>query len=405
MSDIKIAFVTPWYGQDIPGGAEAEARRTAEHLLGAGMQVEVLTTCVREFRSDWATNYHRAGVSVENGVPVRRFPVRSRDREAFDAVNYRLMQGLSVTPAEEELYLAESVRSLALESYIAEHRQAYLYFFIPYMFGTTYWGIRSAGDHAFIIPCLHDESYAYMGVFRGMFERVQRVILHSNPELRLTRSLYGLSEPILALIGEGVDTDWESHSEALREKYRLERPFVLYAGRKDPGKNVDLLIRYYRRYRSGHPDGPDLVLIGGGALQAAVSGDEGIHDLGFVPAQDKYNAYAAAVCLCQPSLQESFSLVVMESWVAEVPVLVHADCAVTREHCVRSNGGLFFTTYREFEACLDVLLARPLVREALGRNGRRHVLENYHWDVIVDRFRQLVDDYCAMDQGRSAVGV
>jgi len=398
VSDIKIAFVTPWYGQDIPGGAEAEARRTAEHLLGAGMQVEVLTTCVREFRSDWATSYHRPGVSVENGVPVRRFTVRRRDREAFDAVNYRLMQGLSVTPAEEELYLAESVRSLALESYIAEHRQAYLYFFIPYMFGTTYWGIRSAGDRAFIIPCLHDESYAHMSVFSDMFERVQRVVLHSDPELRLARSLYGLSEPMLALIGEGVDTDWESHSEALRAKYRLERPFVLYAGRKDPGKNVDLLIRYYRRYRSSHPDGPDLVLIGGGALPVAVSGDEGIHDLGFVPVQDKYNAYAAAVCLCQPSLQESFSLVVMESWVAEVPVLVHADCAVTREHCVRSNGGLFFVTYREFEACLDVLLARPLLRDALGRNGRRYVLENYHWDVIVDRFRQLVDDYCAMDE-------
>ncbi|MCJ7735736.1 MAG: glycosyltransferase family 4 protein [Anaerolineae bacterium] len=398
MSAIKIAFVTPWYGQDIPGGAEAEVRRTAEHLHRAGMQVEVLTTCVRDFRSDWSVNHHRPGISVENGVQVRRFPVRRRDREAFDAVNYRLMQGLPVTPAEEQLFVAENVRSLALESYIAEHSQEYFYFFIPYMFGTTYWGIQAAGDHAFIVPCLHDESYAHMSVFREMFARVQRVVLLSDPERRLARSLYGLSESTLVLVGGGVDTDWDSHPWSLREKYRLERPFVLYAGRKDPGKNVDLLIRYYRRYRSSHPDGPDLVLIGGGALPAAVSGDEGIRDLGFVPAQDKYNAYAAAVCLCQPSLQESFSLVVMESWVAEVPVLVHADCAVTREHCVRSNGGLFFSTYREFEACLDVLLTRPLLREALGRNGRRHVLENYHWDAVVDRFRQLVDDYCATDE-------
>ena len=46
---MKVAFVTPWYGADIPGGMESETRRTAAHLLEAGYKVEVLTTCIHNF--------------------------------------------------------------------------------------------------------------------------------------------------------------------------------------------------------------------------------------------------------------------------------------------------------------------------------------------------------------------
>jgi alcohol dehydrogenase (cytochrome c) len=39
-------------------------------------------------------------------------------------------------------------------------------------------------------------------------------------------------------------------------------------------------------------------------------------------ADGKYDAYAGANLLCQPSLHESFSIVLMEAWLAETPVLV-----------------------------------------------------------------------------------
>ena len=176
-------------------------------------------------------------------------------------------------------------------------------------------------------------------------------------------------------------------------KYKLDKPFLLYAGRKDRGKNVDLLIQYFRQYRQAKEADVDLVLIGGGALPVTVSANEGIHDLGFVPVQDKYDAYAAATVLCQPSVQESFSLVLMEGWVAGKPALVHGHCAVTKEHCIRSNGGLYFTNYREFAACVELLMTRSKLAEALGQNGRRYVLQNYHWDTIVARYRALFDEF------------
>jgi glycosyltransferase involved in cell wall biosynthesis len=388
---VRVAFVTPWYGPDIPGGAEAEVRRTAEHLRRAGLPVEVLTTCVRDFRSDWGKNHHRSGVSEVNGVPVHRFPVDRRDRAAFDAVNWKLMHGLPVTPDEEQVYVRQNVHSPKLTAYIARHRDEFVYIFIPYMSGTTYWGIDACGGDAILIPCLHDEAYARMDLFRQMFSRVRRLILHSPAELELAQSLYRLADDVPVLVGEGVDTEFTADGPVFRRKYGLDGPIILYAGRKDKGKNVDLLIDYYRLYRQRRGARAELVLIGGGELPVAVSAAEGIRDLGFVPVQDKYDAYGAATVLCQPSLRESFSLVLMEAWVAGAPVLVHGDCAVTREHCVRSNGGLYFTGYAEFEACLDLLLERPALRATLGANGRRYVLENYRWDIVVDRYRAILD--------------
>ena len=43
-----ITFVTPWYGPDAPGGAEAETRRLVGQLRRAGVAVEVLTTTTRD---------------------------------------------------------------------------------------------------------------------------------------------------------------------------------------------------------------------------------------------------------------------------------------------------------------------------------------------------------------------
>lgn len=63
---MKIAFVIPWYGENIPGGAETECRTTAENLQKAGIEVEILTTCVKEFLSDWNANYHKEGICQVN---------------------------------------------------------------------------------------------------------------------------------------------------------------------------------------------------------------------------------------------------------------------------------------------------------------------------------------------------
>ena len=391
---MRLAFVTPWYGPDIPGGAETEMRRTAEHLRQAGLEVEVLTTCIRDFYADWSHNHHPSGPAVINGVLVRRFPVGPRDKAHFDAINAKLLQGLSINAAEERVFVGEMMRADGLYDYIERHCRDYLFFFMPYMFSTTYFGVQICPERSYLIPCLHDEAYARLNTYRSAFAGLRGWLFLSAPEMTLAQRLYDLDSAHLALVGGGVDTAFTTDADAFRRKYALEGPFLLFAGRRDAGKNVELLIDYFRRYRRERPERTSLwlVFIGPGRMPVRLAEGENISDLGFVPVQDKYDAYAAAAVLCQPSLKESFSIVLMESWVAGRPALVHADCAVTKDHCKRSNGGLYFANYDEFALCLDLLLHRPRLAARMGENGRAYVLENFGWDIIEGKYRRLLED-------------
>jgi glycosyltransferase involved in cell wall biosynthesis len=235
-----------------------------------------------------------------------------------------------------------------------------------------------------------------------MFATVGRFILHSVPELELLTSLYAVDSNKARVVGGGVETEFPSNAAAFRRKYHITSPFVLYAGRRDTGKNVEMLLDFYRRFRARRKTACELVLIGGASEPSNVRANEGVHDLGFVPLQDKYGAYGAAAVLCQPSTHESFSIVMMEAWAAGAPCLVNARCAVTRDHAEKSNGGLYFNGYGEFEACLDLLLARETLRRQLGANGQQYVRANFGWSTVIARYREVFDGYWAELQAQRA---
>ena len=136
----RIAFVAPWYGDNIPGGAEAALRGITDHLFAAGMDIEILTTTVEKFTADWNKDFYKPGsYTSKNGIPIRRFKIRKRNTAAFDAVNAKLIQKSGLTLEEENTFHKEMINSPDLYDYIRENRAQYSCFvFIPYMFGTTY---------------------------------------------------------------------------------------------------------------------------------------------------------------------------------------------------------------------------------------------------------------------------
>ena len=388
----KIAFVTPWFGENIPGGAEMETRGITTHLNKSGIEVEILTTCVKEFSSDWNENYYKEGVSFELGMNIRRFKVRKRNTKEFDRVNYKLMKNLPIEKFDEDVYFKEMINSSDLYKYIDLNKERYdLFVFIPYMFGTTYYGCQICPEKSVVIPCLHDESYAYMESLKNVFSKVSGMIFHSKPELDLAKSIYDLSYCKAENLGEGVDTETIFNKELFAKKYNIEGPFILYAGRKDKGKNVDLLVNYFNEYKKKNDNELKLVFIGGGDINIPESIGKSVFDLGFISKEDKYNAYASATLLCQPSNNESFSLVIMESWLCKRPVLVSGRCEVTKNFSIESNGGLYFDNYFEFEKSVNYIVSNPKIADRMGLNGRRYVLDNFAWDVIVKKYTDFFE--------------
>ena len=88
---------------------------------------------------------------------------------------------------------------------------------------------------------------------------------------------------------------------------------------------------------------------------------------------------AATVVVC-PSPYESLSLLALEALSVGTPVLANARSAVLVEHCVRSNGGLYYADRDEFVECLKLLVGdaasarragpqRPRLRRAATTAG------------------------------------
>ncbi|MBC7227606.1 MAG: glycosyltransferase family 4 protein [Thermoflexales bacterium] len=383
---MRVAIVVPRYGVDVLGGAESQARGFAEVALKRGWEVEVWTTCARSHYT-WE-NVYPEGATKVNGVTVRRFPVMWSDRNKWAELEVKLVQQGFLSPTETYTWLDSAPHSPSLYVHIARHRTNFdVIVALPYVMPLIHYAVWSAPHNVVLWPCLHDEPYAYLEATRLLLESVWGVMFNSPEEAEFALRRLKIHPHSWAVLGEGVsispDPTPVSHSG-------LSGNFVLYVGRLEEGKNLQLLYEFMQRYgeRRG---GIRLVVVGGGPVKPP--SNQFFLYLGFVSEEQKAYLYSNALVLCQPSLRESFSLTIMESWMAGRPVLVHEDCPVTREHVRRSKGGLWFRTYEEFAEALDWFRENPDLAARMGENGRRYVLANYTWEAVLDRFERLIGQW------------
>jgi glycosyltransferase involved in cell wall biosynthesis len=60
------------------------------------------------------------------------------------------------------------------------------------------------------------------------------------------------------------------------------------------------------------------------------------------------------------------------------------------DHCLRSNGGLFYADRDEFVECLKLLVSDERLRAGMGRAGREYVRRNYRWDVVLGKLDRMI---------------
>jgi glycosyltransferase involved in cell wall biosynthesis len=160
-----------------------------------------------------------------------------------------------------------------------------------------------------------------------------------------------------------------------------------------------MLADYFAEYKTRNPS--DLALAFVGPVSAKSPEHPDIVVTGTVSEADKWDILAGAQVMVTPSAYESFSLVVLEAWTLGVPVLVNGACAATMEHCQRSGGGLWFDSYRSFEATVGRLTGDGGLRTALGEAGRRYTEHHYLWPSIIDRYTTFLEGVVARGRRRA----
>ena len=80
----------------------------------------------------------------------------------------------------------------------------------------------------------------------------------------------------------------------------------------------------------------------------------------------------------------------LEGFAAGTPALVNGRSPVLKDHCLRSNAGLYYEDGDEFAETLALVVENDSLRAALGANGRRYVEANYGWEVVLEKYRALI---------------
>jgi glycosyltransferase involved in cell wall biosynthesis len=170
---------------------------------------------------------------------------------------------------------------------------------------------------------------------------------------------------------------------------RAERdPVVLFLGRMDRKKGLDLLIPAFAKVVSAEP-AVKLVLAGpdNEGYLAVIKELVAKHDLenqvsyaGMLVGSEKLNALASARLLVLPSYSESFGMVVLEALASMTPVVISERVNIQQEI---EDAGAGLVTACDTEAISDAvlqLLQDPERAHEMGRRGRELVRDKFNWD-------------------------
>jgi glycosyltransferase involved in cell wall biosynthesis len=424
---VKLAFIIQRYGAEVLGGSEHLCRLVAERLA-ATHDVEVLTTCARDYIT-WKNEYPE-GTDRIRGVVVRRFANgQTRDLDAFNKYSDWIYSNPHTRADEMEWLKRQGPWSPALIEYLRRQHQQYdVLIFFTYLYAPTVLGLEVAPSRSVLVSTAHDEPAIRLEIFKEVFSKPaalcfltdsERTFVHEQfAERPLLEDVIGVgvdlpqSQPYprmpavadddpatavdapdttaVALDDEGPAREFPSHllsrGAVFRRRHRLYGPIVLYGGRIDPGKGCEELIQYFSEYTK---EGGDATLALMGVKLMSLPEDPFVRFAGLLSDRERLQALEAATVVVCPSPYESLSLLALEALSVGTPILVNARSAVLVEHCVRSNGGLYYADRDEFVECLKLLIGDDRLRAAMGRNGREYVRRNYRWDVVLGKYERI----------------
>ena len=208
-------------------------------------------------------------------------------------------------------------------------------------------------------------------------------------------------------VGHATDAD----RELIAERYQCNYPFLLYAGRISPHKNVVRIIEAFSALKTElEKEGkfPDLKLIIIGdevsrhpdlrrtVIKSGVQND--VRFLGFVPIEVLRIFYDVAKVFVFPSLYEGFGLPPLEAMAHGTPVVTSNTSSLPE---VVGNAAVLVNPENVFEImrALHKVLVDPPLREKLKRRGYEQV-QRFYWEASVQRilhvYREVAGEPAAL---------
>lgn len=264
----------------------------------------------------------------------------------------------------------------------------------------TYWACQISKvpyvstPHGMLEPWAMDQKKWKKSIYFFLFERPalkKAMAIHAvaSQEAEHINSL-DLKRPVF-WIPNGIDTSKYTPlppKDVFIDKFNLagHRTTILFMGRIDPKKGIDLLIHAISKIITTHKNiqlviaGPDLT--GYGTKIKRLSEELGCSHYvcftGMIKNELKYSALATADIFILPSHSEGFSIAVLEAMAAGLPCIITRGCNFPEAGQRRAA---YITDDNEQSISEAILwtINHPLEAKEMGRRARQWVLSEFDW--------------------------
>ncbi len=381
---MKILMVIPYLGSTY-GGTSESVRRLAHSLGALGLDVDIVTSN--------ANGTSKLAVPLrtwiqETGYRIQFFPCWHRSDLIFcPSLLYWLINHV----ADYQLIHTHTVFSpLILVAHgICKSRQ------VPYI----------ATPHGMLEPWALAHKAWKKRVYYHLFERAllrQAAAIHatSSVEKGNIQALNLQPEVILIPNGIGLD-DFQDlpDPELFYQQFPTtgQRRLLLFLGRIDPKKGLDLLAPAFAQVHQCFPDthlivaGPDTIgfLPTARNFFAQAGCLEAVTFTGMLTGALKLAALAAASLYVAPTYSEGFSVSVLEGMACGLPCVITRGCNFPEA----AVAGVAYVVDIEAPAIATALiqcLQDPEAARAMGDRARDFIFRNYTWHQAAERLLQAI---------------
>lgn len=358
------------------GGVEEAVKNISEGLLTRGHKVEVLTSDLAQHVIPIKLNEHRR---VINGVKIQRlFSIHPR------IIPYSILPILPFKLLKAEVDII--------------HSHGFWYF--PADISKIISRIKRVPFvlNPYFSPIYYRAQEVYKKILGRFIMNADVTVVVSDFEKTLIEEA-GFKVSRFELIPSGVNLrEFDIVTDNIYEKWNVDRrEIVLFVGRIEPSKGVDILIEAAQYVVKKEPDvilfivGPDFGIKNN--LEEKVKKaklNKNFIFAGELSRKDLISAFKNASIFVLPSRYETFGIVLIEAMTAGIPVIA-SDIAAIPYILKQNETGLLFELEKPkmLATYIITLLRDKDLRKYLIENGRKEVKSKYSWDKILPHYEEI----------------
>ena len=214
--------------------------------------------------------------------------------------------------------------------------------------------------------------------------------LASTEAINLQR--LGIKSPVV-IVPNGIH---QNNFQNLPNPETRHKMLILFLGRIDPKKGLDLLAAAFKKVHAQFPQthliiaGPDNIGFSPTVKRyfAEVNCLEAVTFTGMLTGSLKFAALAAADLYVAPSYSEGFSMSVLEGMASGLPCVITTGCNFP-ESKIEKAALVVDIDAKHIADALLLCLVNPEEAKQMGDRARQFIFENYTWNNIAYKMEQI----------------